>query len=1051
MLVEENFIQTDRLMRMDFEVPGGHTISILNVYAPTDTKSTEIKDAFYQELRREVKTLTTNAIRMAREVYVLGDFNATVVSTGQLDTPNITKAVGGFSSDTENSNGTRLVSLAQEFDLCLAHTMFEEEEDQAESTQYGEFANARGTFRHAPTGHWWTPDHILCPQHAMGEVRSVQVIKDHGGVRRTDADFTDHRMLLLTRDSKTPSRPRRQSQPERQRHTKKAKLVWDQRRLTRLSDQDKRALGTELNTLFAALSVETQGNFSHLDILRRIKGVGVAKGYLKPKVRKPRKKWVIEDKEYHLVNSKLYEARQQRTQSPSLARRYAKLHKRMQKIRKRIKWEQDTAIGKQLARLYEDGQVGEFYEFKAEVERRGDGLQVEAVELEDGSVTRTTEDILARMQRHMKQLLGTPGTAIVEEAIRIMKGGKGKVPPDLSLQREITWTEVAAALHRFQNGKAQGPGGKEEDDIDICIEILKNATVDSTVAGTEQDFRVHLARWFSRGLVDSLDMDADLSLIRCILIPKITGTKKMDKFRGLSIMNTLRRLLSLIVLARLDKFFEEAGVYMENQFAFRGNKSITHACQLFQHFQWLSKKRERDIYVTYLDIAKAYDNVDWDLLARVLAYYGVPEQLVQLISQLLTNSEMFVQFRGQHSETFKLQKAVPQGDPLSPILFAVYMTFLFRDCYAHLQHEDQDSDRERMQMLDEDLLASSVKDKEVTALTLKLTRASEGIPMVYKEIDRTEFVPRTQAIQKYTGKINDTSKSETIHAVMYADDTITGGTTVSGAIETTRRHTRAAAIGGLTIHPGKLRWMQLVGTSANRSAKEFIIDGQKITRKMNKRHLGSYFSGTYDHGKSNCAQRVAMSRRIMETQLRNVLLNREIKRKLKLVLYRSDVVSVAMHGVEYWNIRKTGGKLEKFQRKSLLSIFNRTWRSQIPSMAIYEAIRKLGMRFYPMKLTMAERKLRYFGTLIRQPKPDLASRMFNSDMLGRHNQASHQLEHFGDIREALKMLAITPLESTQQYRDVGQWRKFLLARKEAMYQKYVEEWKVKYNGRQWQL
>lgn len=97
-----------------------------------------------------------------------------------------------------------------------------------------------------------------------------------------------------------------------------------------------------------------------------------------------------------------------------------------------------------------------------------------------------------------------------------------------------------------------------------------------------------------------------------------------------------------------------------------------------------------------------------------------------------------------------------------------------------------------------------------------------------------------------------------------------------------------------------------MGTSANRSAKEFIIDGQKITRKMNKRHLGSYFSGTYDHGKSNCAQRVAMSRRIMETQLRNVLLNREIKRKLKLVLYRSDVVSVAMHGVEYWNIRKTG-------------------------------------------------------------------------------------------------------------------------------------------------
>jgi len=180
------------------------------------------------------------------------------------------------------------------------------------------------------------------------------------------------------------------------------------------------------------------------------------------------------------------------------------------------------------------------------------------------------------------------------------------------------------------------------------------------------------------------------------------------------------------------------------------------------------------------------------------------------------------------------------------------------------------------------------------------------------------------------------------------------------------------------------------------------------------------------------------------------MLNRELKRKLKLVLYRSDVLSVATHGVEYWNIKKTGGRLEAMQRKVLLNIFNRTWRSKIPSMAIYEAIRKLGIRLYPTKLVMAERKLRYFGILRRQQKPDLASRMFNSDIEGRHSHASHQLEHFGDIREALKMLAITPLESTQQYRNEGQWRKLLGERKEAMYQKEVEAWKAKY-GRQGQL
>jgi len=811
--------------------------------------------------------------------------------------------------------------------------------------------------------------------------------------------------------------------------------------MTNLDKENKLQLGRELTSVFQALDSETTGRFTHADILKKVREVGMKKGYLHHKPKPTKKPWIILDEEYQRISKAVHEARLGRGQSPAEHRQYRKLSKKLRKVRKRIKWEQDIATGAKLQHLYESNNIAEFYEIKAEIERRGDGLTVDAIDLEDGTTTHDTHQILAEMQRYMETLLGEAGTAKMQEAERILGKGSGRVPEEPQLQSDFTWREVERALTNYGNEKAQGPGSQDIEDI--CIEILKNAHVHKEDAGTVNDFRTIIARWMSKGLWNTANLDADLSSIRCMLLPKIKGTRNLKKFRGISVMNTMRRLMSIMILHRLDPYLERAEIYMENQFGFRRKKSIMHAGQIFQQLQWLSKNRQRDIYVTYLDIAKAYDNVDWALLERILEHYGVPAKLRRLIMQLLENSEMFVRFRGQKSRTFKLRKAVPQGDPLSPLLFSIYMTFLFRECYKDQEEQGVTLDSETIRKMEEDQ-GNTGPEKAQMRTQIQQLRENEGFNVVYLESRDNEFMPREQPLTKYEGKIKQQAAKERITAIMYADDTITGGTTMKSAIETTRKHIASLTIGGLKVNTEKMEWMKLVGQSTD-EAEQCILEQKIIKRVENQTYLGSFYTQVYDQGRKNCQRRVAMAHRIMDMQVKSIMRNTKIQRKLKLIVYRSDVVPVATHGVACWNITANGGTLEQFQRKVLLKILNRSWRDRIPSIYLYETVRKMGMKIYPMKLLMAERKLRFVGMLRRQKGGDLASKIFNGDMVGRHWHQSHAPEHFTETERAMKLLGITHREADENFASEKKWTKLLSDKKESIYLKMVEERRRKDN------
>ena len=77
-----------------------------------------------------------------------------------------------------------------------------------------------------------------------------------------------------------------------------------------------------------------------------------------------------------------------------------------------------------------------------------------------------------------------------------------------------------------------------------------------------------------------------------------------------------------------------------------------------------------------IDLSRAFDTVDHDLLLQDIAELPINHHLKRFLFAYLRGRQTYVEFRGVKSKFRKMRQGVPQGGVLSPLLFNIYMSKL---------------------------------------------------------------------------------------------------------------------------------------------------------------------------------------------------------------------------------------------------------------------------------------------------------------------------------------------------------------------------------------
>ena len=136
-----------------------------------------------------------------------------------------------------------------------------------------------------------------------------------------------------------------------------------------------------------------------------------------------------------------------------------------------------------------------------------------------------------------------------------------------------------------------------------------------------------------------------------------------------------------MVAQQLSKAAEEHHLLPDTQMGARPGRSTETALELLTrqiHTIWRSKRHVATLLS--LDISGAFDTVNPTRLLDTLRKKGLPPWIVQWTQAFITDRSSSLVIQGHETAHFSVQAGVPQGSPLSPILFLFYTSELLEIC-----------------------------------------------------------------------------------------------------------------------------------------------------------------------------------------------------------------------------------------------------------------------------------------------------------------------------------------------------------------------------------
>jgi len=229
---------------------------------------------------------------------------------------------------------------------------------------------------------------------------------------------------------------------------------------------------------------------------------------------------------------------------------------------------------------------------------------------EKGDLVADSHNIVARWRKYFSQLFNAHGVKDV---------GRAEIHTAEPLVPEPSAAEFELAIDKLKSHKSPG--------IDqITAELIK-------IGGRTIFLEIHkliTSIWKKEKLPEEWKESIVIS------IHKKGDKTDCSNYRGISLLPTSYKLLSIILLSRLIPYAKEIIGY--HQCSFRRDRSTIDL--IFCLRQILEKKWEYNepVHQLFINFKKAYDSIRREVLYKILIEFGILRKLVRLIKMSLTET-----------------------------------------------------------------------------------------------------------------------------------------------------------------------------------------------------------------------------------------------------------------------------------------------------------------------------------------------------------------------------------------------------------------------------